>query len=548
MANAVFILDVTEDGVVATHPGRVELPVLVAPVPDETKAKFLNTIRPQLVAIGCMNLSDRGFDFDSSFVAPRSKSRFVAFGGMMTHLSRHDPSGAGRFPPVAIFGHADPTGDPEYNKTLSGRRARAVLGILTRDAALWERLFSDPFGGDVWGMKSIQTMLSFVGGIPFYDGPIDGAKTPETRKQTEEAIKAYKEARGIKPPDGSNTAAFRKVLFLEYMDEICRLPNGGPPYRLDKKEGFLARNKDAGRKGDVMGCGEFNPLLLLSQQEDDAFKTAATDPAVKEARNDAYAEDRRVLVFAFKHDSEIDPAKWPCPRATESTGGCRQRFWADDKERLRREPEERREFKKTTDTMACRFYHAFARHSPCETGARLWVVRLRRDGSKDKPDPFKNRAYVVQAGDTAQAPVLRGFTDDDGRVVIPALHESMRMTLKLDVFGLETPPADDDAQPAPTEGTPEAADTDAFANEDKFVQMPLDGGALESMTAATLPAEQRLFNLGLGTSAPGTMSDDERRRAVRGFQRIHGLEVPGEHDDKTRALRKTEHEGGPPPA
>ena len=81
-----------------------------------------------------------------------------------------------------------------------------------------------------------------------------------------------------------------------------------------------------------MGCGEFNPLLLLSQQEDDAFKTAATDPAVKEARNDAYAEDRRVLVFAFKHDSEIDPAKWPCPRATESTGGCRQRFWADDKE------------------------------------------------------------------------------------------------------------------------------------------------------------------------------------------------------------------------
>jgi peptidoglycan hydrolase-like protein with peptidoglycan-binding domain len=575
MANPIFILDVSEEGIVATHQARVELPVLVAPSAEEVRTETHNTIRPSLMVTGCMNLSDKGFDFDSSFVAPRSASRFTAFGEMMTHLKKHDPTGADRFPPISIFGHADPTGDDEYNKALSGRRAQAVFAVFTRDVALWEKLFSNPLGGDNWGTKSIQAMLSTVGsGIPFYTGPIDGAVTPETKQQTKEAIEEYQKARGIQPVTGTAGPATRKVLFLEYMNEICQLKNGDP-YQFDPKEQFLCRGKDKGRKGDIMGCSEFNPLLLLSDEEEKAFRK---DPALKEERNAAYEQDRRVLVYVYKHDAEVDSGKWPCPRVNEPTAGCRERFWADSKDRLAR-GEERRKFKDTGDTMACRWYHAFAIHSPCEVGRKLWVLRLRVDGSKEKPDPLANRAYVVTAGDTPFAPVLRGFTDANGQLEIPVLHEKGTMTLKIDFFGLVKPPADtEDSEPGEeTEAVPDADggggaggngnagagdghesdaesegfDSDQFDNEDRFLELTLDTGALEQMSADNLPSEQRLYNLGFGVGKPGTWTDDVRTRAVRAFQKIHQLDPTGQLDDPTRDRIKKEHEGPPdeaPPA
>ncbi|MCB9898489.1 MAG: peptidoglycan-binding protein [Planctomycetes bacterium] len=588
MANPIFMIDVTEEGVIATHPGRFELPLLVAPVPDESRTESVATIRPMLVTTGCMNLSNRGFDFDSSFVSPRARSRFLAFGKMMRHLATHDPTGQKRLPPIAIFGHTDPSGDPEYNKTLSGRRAKSVFGVLVRDVALWEKLWSGPFGGDDWGTKSIQSMLSFVGGVPFYTGPIDGAKTPETKKQTADAIKAYKQARGIEPPDSLNTAAFRKVLFKEYMDELCRMPDG-PPLVLDPKEGFLARGKDAAHKGDLMGCGEFNPVLLVSAEDEKRFEKAKTDKLIKEERDAAYEKDRRVLVYSFPHETLIDPKHWPCPTTGEGSAGCKQRFWSDSKQRLLRAEGEAREFEKTTDTMACRFYHAFARYSPCEAGVRLWTIRLRRDGAKKDPEPLARAAFVVHAGDTPQAPVLRGFTDDKGELVIPVLHETTTMTLAVDVFGLETPPPDGDAAAAPgAPGAPGAqssggtggatapgagggtgagganppgaadqtgagnevagVDTDRFEHEEQFLSMTLDAGALVPMSQDVLASEQRLYNLGFGRRAPGTMTDDERRRAVRAFQKQQGATVTGNLDDDTRARLKVAHEGGAPPA
>ena len=35
MPDPIFVLDIGPDGVVATHPARVELPKLVAPVPED---------------------------------------------------------------------------------------------------------------------------------------------------------------------------------------------------------------------------------------------------------------------------------------------------------------------------------------------------------------------------------------------------------------------------------------------------------------------------------------------------------------------------------
>src|SRR5262249_24057892 len=34
------------------------------------------------------------------------------------------------------------------------------------------------------------------------------------------------------------------------------------PFKIDPKDGFLARHADPEGKGDFQGCGEFNPVLL----------------------------------------------------------------------------------------------------------------------------------------------------------------------------------------------------------------------------------------------------------------------------------------------
>ena len=74
--------------------------------------------------------------------------------------------------------------------------------LLTKQPALWEDLFTNSFGGDVWGVKSEQRMLSvslstLSSGIPeapFYRDVIDGGKTAATKRATEEAIDAWRKA------------------------------------------------------------------------------------------------------------------------------------------------------------------------------------------------------------------------------------------------------------------------------------------------------------------------------------------------------------------
>lgn len=159
MTSPIFVIDIDPAGIVASHPRRVELPVLVAPIPDEQKATHLNTVRPKLVTIGCMRLFRDGFAFDSSVVSPQSEVSFTKFAKLMQSLRGQDDMEPKRFPPCAVFGHADPTGKDPYNKTLSGRRALAVYAVLCRKVDIWEDLYSG-YGGDEWGLKAIQTMLS----------------------------------------------------------------------------------------------------------------------------------------------------------------------------------------------------------------------------------------------------------------------------------------------------------------------------------------------------------------------------------------------------
>src|SRR5262249_14453729 len=152
---------------------------------------------------------------------------------------------------------------------LSGRRATAIYALLTRDTNLWEKLFSQPFGNDKWGRKSLETMLDKV------------SPAPAGKRNQEEAIQH------------EHNAGKRKNLFGRYMENLC-----GPELKLEKQD-FLGHGDDAGGKGDFQGCSEFNPVLIFSQKDQTDFEQDKD----KTARNNANASNRRVMVLIFRKGS-----------------------------------------------------------------------------------------------------------------------------------------------------------------------------------------------------------------------------------------------------
>src|SRR5262245_30783195 len=151
MAEPIFV-DISDDGgVTATHPVRLELPRKVATTDDDRSEKF-NTIRSELIIVGCRNIPNTHFGFDSSFVEPSAKEGFTKLARLFRDLTDKT---TGETPPLSIFGHADPVGQDDYNSKLSGRRAAAVYGLLVRDTKIWDDLFNNPQGGDNWGNKAL---------------------------------------------------------------------------------------------------------------------------------------------------------------------------------------------------------------------------------------------------------------------------------------------------------------------------------------------------------------------------------------------------------
>ena len=548
MANPIFI-DADPAGMVATHPERITLPVLAAPIPAEQKDKNFNTFRPHLVAIGCMRLPNKGFAFDSSLVAPDAESAFTRLAKLMQRLRDADDANPKRFPPCSVFGHADPTGKPEYNKTLSGRRALAVYAVLTRNTEMWEELFQNGFGGDEWGIASIQTMLSVplrkppkeTLEPPYYTGPIDGAKTPETKTLIQDAVSAYRMARGL-----GSTKEIRRKLFEEYMDGLCH-DQSGERLVLDPATDFIARRKGGNElKGDVQGCGEFNPIFLLSKEME---KESLRSKEFIESRNEIYKVDRRVIVYLFRQGTEIDQNRWPCPAAREGSAGCRLRFWSDFEKRLSESNKNRtfgeemsiltldgsnqvtvKPVEQTGNTMACRFYHGFAVNSPCEAKQKEWVIRFLVDSFKGQR-PLRYRRFVFTAGESGSAAVIRGITDANGVLRIPVFDEKVTMTLLLDaarVTGPDVVPKDDPNNPP---------------DESKYVKLTFDGGALHPRdTSDELAVKQRLYNLGFGDDAPETWSAEVFAIAMRHFRRQTANKPDPRTDEEVLTSVMNEHD------
>lgn len=518
MGESVFF-DISGDGIAAGHPQRIKRPKLVAP---STGPEF-NTLQPQLITVGCALVPDHHFDFDSSFILPGSERAFRK----LVRLIKAWPGC-----PLSVFGHADPVGRDTYNKQLSGRRALAVYALLIRDVDVWEqKLYRQPLGGDNWENRSIQIMLQALGYDP---GPVTGRTSPEMRR----AVEAFQGERGREQAlgvDGDPGPQTRRLLFRLYMDKLC-CDNLGQPFKVTKAD-FLARGADRDGKGDYQGCGEFNPVLLFSQREQDEFKPAEEH----ERRNEANAPNRRVLVFLFERGTQVDPSRWPCPRARESSAGCRKRFWSDGEERRSRLlPDKRRQFQETEDTFACRFYHGLAAFSPCETALKLWVVRLLADGPDGKQVALVGRRFAVTAGEAANAPTLRGFTDDRGILRLPVYDDVVTMTLKVDVSGYIF--GDPPGAPASGGGNGGAPPSDAWEGEDQFWQFTLKGGGLLPVDDPGYPpALQRLSNLGYGNGDPAQWDQRTTLFAISAFQRKHGIEPSGAITDETRQKLRTEH-------
>ena len=331
----------TDGGHADKHPKPEIFPLLLSP----STGKEVNTLRMQLIPVACWRLNDVRFEFDSSFVLPDSAGEFAELDQL-----RKDHAGA----PLSVFGHADPVGDDDYNKRLSGRRSEAIYAVLIRDAARWEKIYSSSIQGDVWGLKSSQIMLTKLG---FDPGPATGTMNPKTKK-------AVEDFQGKNPPlkvDGDPGKNTREKLFLAYMDAIC-------PLKLTKAD-FLAKGADSKGKGDFQGCSEFNPVMVFSKSEN----TELSKPANQKKRNEENSPNRRVMVLLFRPGVSVLPAKWPCPSADAGVAACKDRFWSDGEKR-RSNQAERREFIKTKDTFACRFYHRLAISSPCEGGGPITVI------------------------------------------------------------------------------------------------------------------------------------------------------------------------------
>jgi len=548
-----IFIDISEDdGVIATHFDQIAFPKHVATTTPDTDEKH-NTLKEFLLAIACVNVPKDHFEFDSSFVLPAAKESFVKLSTLfdaLTSKSVFDPT-----PPLAIFGHADPVGDPVYNSILSARRARAIYAVLIRDTKTWDELATKPhpMGGDVWGSAPIETMINTVG-FPDETPP---AIQQQPSKQAAASVKG--------------NSKLRQALYLKYMNALCvrSVKEVESEFILEKNKHFLARGADKNGKGDLQGCGEFNPKLILSKKKD---TEAQKSKAAKDKRDKENALNRRVLIFLFKPGSKVDPKKWPCPHVKEGAAAvkaCDKRFWPDAKERIAQDPEvdktfreERKKPRQETfgGTWACRFYQGIAQFSPCEGVSRKWALRVLVDTPRlgENLKPLAQTRFVAIVKEKPESPEspemlrIHGATGKDGTLRLPVFDEHTFIALKLEAGKVLQPGGEPKEPPNPTVAPTEE-------EENGFLPVTLDAGSLRQLDTGSLPdasdgseenkrlaVKQRLFNLGYGREKIETWTEEEFNLAVKQFQKNEQLKnQDGTVDDDTRARQAEEHEPAP---
>ncbi len=351
-----------EGGVVGHHPTTEPFQLLVAP----TNSDEFNTARLRLIPVACWRIEDIRFAFDSSFPTPEIATEIQVLADLREEHKHLDPfTNQPQFPPLSMFGHADPVGTDVYNKSLSGRRVMAIYAVLIVNTSpdlavdLWRQIADT----ENWGTNQRQTMRDNV-------------------------------------PAGTSDGD----LFRAYMQTLC------PASVQITPKDFLGQGSDPKGKGDYQGCSEFNPRLIFSKEKEAEFAQAAD----KNARNAANAPNRRVMALLFRPGSRIDPNKWPCPRATEPLDGCVKRFWSDGQTRRSTQLSgSDRQFDVSHDSFACRFYQRISDNSPCEQFPDPPILchfsYILHDDLDDSP--VANETFQIDIGNGNQ---MSGKTNPDG--------------------------------------------------------------------------------------------------------------------------------------
>jgi Putative peptidoglycan binding domain len=422
----------------AQHPAAPRQPLNVAPTDGTTK---FNTVRIPLIPVACLRLNDPAFAFDSSFVSPQFRGELATLGKIVS---------ANQGCPAAIFGHCDPAGSDDLNKTLGDRRAIAIYALLTRQPDLWAYLNDTPQVGDTWNLHMTQAMLASVpdtSGKPYYGGIIDGKSGPETT----DAVKRFQQDQGLSA-DGDPGPDTRKALYKAYMDWLCTPASTDPtakPTPFAMQPGAFLGGASAGPgdlpKKSLQSCGKYNPVVLLPTSEMNQSDT--------NSRNEDDAPNRRVILFFFPKETTVDDGQWPCPKVKESNAACSSNFWPDGDSR-RKNGDSRREYRVTRDTMACRFYDRFARRSPCEWGypdAHRVALEV-DDVTIDMPIP---NAPLFVSIDTA--PRVSVSIDDQGKGAIYATPASGAVFGMDDVHDISIHSPSTTSGPPSSTGTPSSS-------------------------------------------------------------------------------------------
>jgi hypothetical protein len=301
--------------------------VSIAILPDS-----VNTIRLPLKPTACWRLGDGVFRFDHKLIGREAKDEFDEFWSIRERRPRS---------PIALFGHADPTGDDEYNHTLAAERATAVYAVLNADPDMWHELFAN----DSEALASLKLVLRS------YDqfDPDEEGFGPATA----EAVRAHFDYLG----------SGRKLEPYDYLED-----------------GLAA----------LQSCSEFNPVLRMAVGE--------VGDLVEGDHRRIHSANRRVVAYFFEPGTRVGDW-WPCPVAGAGHDTCPKRFWSDAESRrkppssgfvqywpahARGEPEA--PFVATEEVFACRFYERLARATSCELvrPPRPRPPKKKKDDDKEK--------------------------------------------------------------------------------------------------------------------------------------------------------------------
>jgi outer membrane protein OmpA-like peptidoglycan-associated protein len=452
--------DVTDAGIVYRYPDRRRR-LRIVPTTGETVNTVAVETWPSPTA--CVRLEHGRFAFDSSFPHP----------SLANELSRlfavRSPSDA-QGDKLAVFGHADPIGDEAYNKTLAGRRARAVYALLTREPATWDALHQDASHGDRWGIESLYTCLAALGYEP---GPPSARATDAFHA----AVRAFKADHGLHA-DPQVDRDTRLALFGAYMD--CLTGNEAGTGRAYAASDFVGEGREPRLRGAVQGCGERNPAMVLSEDE---TKELAPDSR-RDERIHTQRVNRRVLIFLFRPSDVESMSLWECPSADAGPDGCAKAAWSNRDERLA-PAAKRRLVNRHGKTFGCKFYDWIARLSPCEALRVTVNVWIRDRDGVPYADPVD---YELRAGSLVRA----GRTDPDGKLV----EEDVPLQRHVDLAWLiPAPSADPSGREAPP-GAP--VDPRDLAPDDSFDMTGTnsDTAAAEDSTEGKAPES--------GSGAPRT--------------------------------------------